>query len=85
MTNEQWNLLVDVVNRKHIGLAPVGFIIDSPWLPGWAVISTLDYYVSGKLRFEANKKAIDTFPDTIFLPGWRGKLTWKLDIRYWIL
>jgi uroporphyrinogen decarboxylase len=69
MTNEQWNLLVDVVNRKHNGPAPVGFIIDSPWLPGWAGISTLDYYASGKQWFATNKKAIDTFPGTIFLPG----------------
>lgn len=69
MTNEQWNLLVDVITRKHHGPAPVGFIVDSPWLPGWAGISTLDYYASGKQWFEANKKAVDTFPGTIFLPG----------------
>jgi uroporphyrinogen decarboxylase len=69
MTNEQWNILVDVVDRKHTGAAPVGFIIDSPWLPGWAGISTLDYYASGRLWFETNKKAIETFPEAIFLPG----------------
>jgi uroporphyrinogen decarboxylase len=69
MTNEQWTLLVDVINRKHHGPAPVGFIIDSPWLPGWAGISTLNYYASGKQWFETNKKAIDTFPEIIFLPG----------------
>lgn len=69
MTNEQWNLLVDVINREHSGPAPVGFIIDSPWLPGWAGISNIDYYASGKKWFETNKKAIDTFPEAIFLPG----------------
>lgn len=69
MTNEQWNILVDVINRKHEGPAPVGFIIDSPWLPGWAGISTIDYYASGKKWLEINKKVIDLFPDTIFLPG----------------
>jgi len=46
-----------------------GFIIDSPWLPGFAGISTLDYYSSEQLWFEANRKAIDTFPEIIFLPG----------------
>lgn len=69
MTNEQWNLLVDVIERRHQGPAPVGFIVDSPWLPGWAGISTLEYYASGNKWFEINKKAIDTFPGTIFLPG----------------
>ena len=69
MTNEQWTFLVDVIARKRRGPAPVGFIIDSPWLPGWAGISTLDYYASGKQWFESNKKAIGTFPDVMFLPG----------------
>jgi uroporphyrinogen decarboxylase len=69
MTKEQWDLLIDVINRKNKGVAPSGFIIDSPWLPGWTGISTLDYYASGRKWFEANKRAIDTFPDAIFLPG----------------
>ncbi len=69
MTTEQWNLLVDVINRKHQGAAPVGFIIDSPWLPGWGGISTFDYFASGRQWFETNKKAVDTFPASIFLPG----------------
>jgi hypothetical protein len=47
MTNGQRNLLGDVINRKHKGPAPVGFIVDSPCLPGWAGISTIDYYASG--------------------------------------
>ncbi|MBE0654414.1 MAG: uroporphyrinogen decarboxylase, partial [Bacteroidales bacterium] len=45
------------------------FITDSPWLPGWAGISTLQYYSSEETWFQANKKAIKTFPDILFLPG----------------
>ncbi len=48
---------------------PVGFIIDSPWLPGWAGISTLDYYASGEKWFSANLKAAQRFPEVLFLPG----------------
>ncbi|MGC9354897.1 MAG: uroporphyrinogen decarboxylase family protein, partial [Mariniphaga sp.] len=44
-------------------------IIDSPWIPGWAGITTLQYYSSEEIWFQANKKAIETFPDIIFLPG----------------
>ncbi len=69
MTNEQWLLLLDTVNGK-VPLKPVtGFIIDSPWLPGWCGISTLEFYTSENSWFEANKKAIETFPEIIFLPG----------------
>ena len=69
MTAEQWNILLSVVEGKKQETLPSGFIIDSPWLPGWCGISTLDYYSSDQLWFEANKKAIETFPDVMFLPG----------------
>jgi uroporphyrinogen-III decarboxylase len=69
MTVEQWSILLNVVEGKQQETLPSGFIIDSPWLPGWCGISTLDYYTSDQLWFEANKKAIETFPDVMFLPG----------------
>lgn len=49
--------------------APVGFIIDSPWLPNWYGISILDYYSNDELWINANLKAIRDFPDVLFLPG----------------
>ena len=69
MTNEQWAKLIDVINGRLVDPIPVGFIIDSPWLPGWAGISTMDYYTSDEKWFRANLKAVQTFPDVIFLPG----------------
>lgn len=69
MTNEQWQLLLDVIAGRRIEPMPTGFIIDSPWLPGWAGVSTLDYFTSDSLWFDVNKKAVDTFPETMFLPG----------------
>lgn len=68
MTNQQWQSLLHVVNGDATD-APIGFIIDSPWLPGWAGVSTLDYYTSDAVWFDANKKAIDMFPQAMFLPG----------------
>ncbi|WP_347838746.1 uroporphyrinogen decarboxylase family protein [uncultured Draconibacterium sp.] len=69
MTNEQWNLLLGTVNGKAPDKPLTGFIIDSPWIPGWAGISTLQYFSSEKIWFEANKKVIETFPEMLFLPG----------------
>ncbi len=65
----QWDLLLDVIEGKEVSPLPTGFIIDSPWLPGWYGVSTLDYYTSGKIWFDANKKAVETFPEAVFLPG----------------
>ncbi len=69
MTNDQWELFLKTVHGETPEKPVKGFIIDSPWIPGWAGISTLQFYSSEEIWFQANKKAIETFPDVIFLPG----------------
>ncbi|MBN2127862.1 MAG: uroporphyrinogen decarboxylase family protein [Sedimentisphaerales bacterium] len=69
MTNEQWAKLLAVIGGEPVEPLPVGFIIDSPWLPGWAGLSTLDYYSSESKWLDANLKAVETFGDVMFLPG----------------
>ena len=69
MTGEQWDKLLAVINGELVEPLPVGFIIDSPWLPSWAGISILDYFSSEQMWFEANLKAVRQFPDIMFLPG----------------
>jgi uroporphyrinogen-III decarboxylase len=69
MTPEQWNKLLAVIDGEAVQPLPVGFIIDSPWLPGWAGISALDYYSSEQMWFETNIKAVKQFPEVIFMPG----------------
>ena len=69
MTKEQWNLLLKTVHGETPEKPVTGFIIDSPWLPGWAGVTNLQFYSSEKIWFETNKKAIETFPKIIFLPG----------------
>ena len=69
MTNEQWELLLNTVQGVRPKKPVTGFIIDSPWIPGWAGVSNLQFYSSEEIWFQANKKAIETFPEIIFLPG----------------
>lgn len=69
MTDQQWIDLKAVIRGEILSPLPVGFIIDSPWLPNWYGIDILDYFSSDQLWLEANLKAIGTFPDTLFLPG----------------
>jgi uroporphyrinogen-III decarboxylase len=69
MRSKQWDKLLAVINGEVCEPVPVGFVIDSPWLPGWAGISTLDYFSSEQMWFEANLKAVRKFPDIMFLPG----------------
>ena len=69
MTDKQWNDLIDIVNGETKKEMPIGFIIDSPWLPKWYGISILDYFTNDDLWFKANMKVIDTFQEVMFLPG----------------
>jgi uroporphyrinogen-III decarboxylase len=69
MTNDQWKTLLDVIQGKPVPEVPVGFIIDCPWLPGWYGCSILDYFSNQQLWLDANLKALRTFPDVMFLPG----------------
>lgn len=69
MTDSQWGNLQAVVAGEVLTPLPVGFIVDSPWLPNWFGIPILDYFSNDQLWMEANLKAIKTFPDAMFLPG----------------
>jgi uroporphyrinogen-III decarboxylase len=69
MRNSSWNDLIAMIDGKKLDYQPVGFIIDSPWLPGWNGISNIDYYSSDQHWLKANLKAVNTFPDIWFMPG----------------
>lgn len=69
MTDKQWDILVRTINGEVFDPLPVGFIIDSPWLPNWYGIKILDYFSNDELWLKANLKAIDQFPEVSFLPG----------------
>lgn len=69
MNTKHWQDLLKLIAGEKTSATPIGFIIDSPWIPGWHGISTLQYYTSDELWFAANKKAIESFPEAMFLPG----------------
>ena len=69
MTDSQWLDLLKVIDGDLLDPIPAGLIIDSPWLPGWAGISIMDYFSDDRLWFEANLKAAGQFERIMFLPG----------------
>ncbi len=69
MTDKQWNDLLSLIEGKEIGYQPYGFIIDSPWIPGWYGISNIQYYASDRHWLDANIKVCELFPDVWFFPG----------------
>jgi uroporphyrinogen decarboxylase len=69
MNEKHWKRLIEIMEGKVLDPLPAGFIIDSPWLANWAGGTFLDYFVRDEFWFEANRKAAETFPEAIFLPG----------------
>jgi uroporphyrinogen decarboxylase len=69
MNDTQWQTMLAVIRGENVTPVPVAFIIDSPWLPNWAGMSILDYYASEERWLAANLKAIQEFPECLFLPG----------------
>ena len=69
MNDAQWQTLLAVIHGERVQPLPVAFIIDSPWLPNWTGMTILDYYASEERWLAANLKAIEDFPECLFLPG----------------
>lgn len=69
MNHEQWQRLLDTIDGKGAARPPVGFIVDSPWLPGWAGVETISYFGSETAWLETNLRAIEKYPEIMFLPG----------------
>lgn len=69
MTDQQWDLLVNIIAGKTPTPLPTGFIVDSPWLPNWYGVTILDYFSNDEIWLNANLKALGDFPEVMFLPG----------------
>ena len=69
MTNSQWGTLLKVLAGERVEPLPVGLIVDCPWLPGWVGATVLDYLTDDRVWLEANLRAVQRFPDVMFLPG----------------
>lgn len=69
MKPSQWETLKKCARMERVEPVPVALIVDSPWIPGFAGISTLDYFFVPEIWLAANLQVARTFPDVIFLPG----------------
>jgi uroporphyrinogen decarboxylase len=69
MRSEQWNTLVRTVNGERAPRIPVALIADTPWIPPFLGISTVDYIGVPQSWLHANLAVARRFPDVIFVPG----------------
>jgi uroporphyrinogen-III decarboxylase len=69
MNEIHWEKLIKIINGEVAKEKPVGFIVDSPWLPKWYGSSIIDYYADPMVWFNSNLQAMKEFPEAMFLPG----------------
>jgi uroporphyrinogen-III decarboxylase len=64
-----WEAFKQAARLEEPKQVPVGLIVDSPWLPGYAGIDTRDYYLLPDRWFTINKGLLDRFPEAVWIPG----------------
>lgn len=64
-----WERFKQAARREEPDQVPAAFIVDSPWLPGYAGIHTLDYFLLPNKWFEIHRGLLDRFPDAVWIPG----------------
>ncbi len=64
-----WDRFEQAARLEEPDQVPVAFIVDSPWLPGYAGIDTLDFYLYPDKWFEIHRGLLDRFPDAVWVPG----------------
>lgn len=66
---DQWAAFKLAAARGEPARVPVGLIVDSPWLPGYAGIDTRDYFLFPEQWLAINKGLLARFPDAVWVPG----------------
>lgn len=64
-----WNRFKQAAYLGEPEQVPVALIVDSPWLPGYAGINTLDYYLFPEKWLQINLDLLTRFPDAVWIPG----------------
>ncbi len=64
-----WDQFKKVATGGAANRIPVALIVDSPWLPSYAGIDTLDYFLLPELWTRINLQILKRFPDVAWIPG----------------
>ena len=69
MRDEQWNWIKRVIDGTN-DRVPFGVIVDSPWMPGYCGIGTIDFFMRPDVWLDAYRRIQEDFPDMIYLPDY---------------
>lgn len=64
-----WQRFVYAARGEALPQPPVALIVDSPWLPGYAGLNTVDYFARNDEWLRINLGLLSRFPDVAWIPG----------------
>jgi uroporphyrinogen-III decarboxylase len=64
-----WSDFLTTARGGRADRVPVALIIDSPWMPGFLGMNTLDFFLYPELWLKAHLAVMERFPEIAFLPG----------------
>ncbi len=64
-----FNRFVDLVKVRKKDATMMAIIIDSPWMPGYLGINTLDFYFDPHTWLQSYLQVVKDLPDVAFIPG----------------
>lgn len=64
-----WERFATVARGGQADRVPIALIVDSPWLPGYAAVDTLDYFLKTDQWLRINRDLLTRFPDVEWIPG----------------
>lgn len=74
MKEHQWIMLKNAAAMQTLERTPISLIVDSPWIPGYLGISTIDYLTNPQVWLDANLEIERRFPEVIFMPGFWSEM-----------
>lgn len=69
MTDQQWAVLLQILDGQSMDPVPIGFLVDGPWFAGLQQVRLIDYLTDNRVWLDANLRAVQRFPDVLWLPG----------------
>ena len=69
MTPSAWNDFLVAARGGAPRRVPTALIVDSPWMPGFVGMNTLDFFLYPDEFLDGYLRIEQRFPDVVFIPG----------------
>ena len=70
MKDRQWEVVKAEAECKALDRVPAGMIVDSPWMPGYCGVNTMDFYTDLDTWMRCYEKVKKDFPEMILFPDY---------------